>query len=1118
MKLLSLLQLQSKKRAVGTLVLGKSNAFRELFFESESVYLCEDTYSGKLDLPSLVEHGVLDSVLTYSQLEPILLGDSLQTTTLPEILHRQGLLDDGDKLQKLSTAHVCEEIIDLLLRNTDSFTFQEGRVPEKLIASDGIASRTPLPLKQLISAYESRLETRRQIDGVLPSHEEVFVLTAEGMQYKQNHREDFPRQRLLSLVDGFRNLGTLLQATRFFEQFSLELIVDCLDRDLLKKTQLPEIRGIALETLPLVDCKRVLPWFKNAVRHSVDQLGARDKLATLHERLSEFDEAVVQYNFIGDALYRMGKSVAAIQAYQRARVLKPDETLISDKIKRIYVAAAKEQIAQGQTEEAAQLLEQAHGICREDWGIFRKLVELRTRAGKFRDIIELCERLAVHGDETGRPELTVEAYSIVLEKVPNHLGFKKRLINAYLDNGNHREATRLLRDLVGRYLERREPERALEMVEKAMRVGKNTEDLRQLRRKLQKKLGVVSTKRRNSRHKLVLPLVLLLAFLSYQAWSYLSWKDLEGENIALAEAERDHPHYERDLSRIDADGLAGLLAEETQESRYVQLGKQCRRFTRLFPLSLFTRKASSMATHCDESIARIFDRQASIKDALIAASEPARAEGDGQELASILEPLLGLAQDDPYLARAEELLAGMRELEGSAVEFLGEARRLESAKRPRAAFKAYMRLIETFPHSRLTEGLRLPILVESIPAGGEVFELEHGAKKRLGVTPLVLRITPDAKVPIEIQKAGHQPLQTTISQEDGVASSLILFREETWREELRKAPERAPDLAGQLCGLSYPDGVLELFDLRSHRSIGLYTRNSLNDLMCPAVFGKDSLYTVWNDGLLTRLPVESRTRSLQPLAQVSLPDQGLGLPSTDLVFVETGTLVFGNHRGEVHFLGHRRLGHKGSTRFDSGLYSLSRLGSDSVLAASERGTVAALSTARGKAIWTRRFGTPLSSAPRRAGDLVVVHTSEGELHLLDRQRGEPRFDPIELAAGQRLVFDDAGTMVFGWNPRLRELCAIDCIKGRVVEKQSFPVKVENIAAGASQLAIVHREGTGILVLDGQTLTPAWGVRVDSPIRWIGLVDDGGIVATLSDKHLVRFERVREKSSAPHAAD
>ena len=144
--LLKLLDPVSRKRLVGTLVLGRGIESFEIFFEDDLLYLPGRDFLHRVDLNGLLETGLLGKKVSESTIDN--LGVTLRSTNkiIPEILHERGVISE-EEFRELATQNLREEIFERLVVNSSTLEFQDGHVPDSLTGQAGVVTRFPTPLK-----------------------------------------------------------------------------------------------------------------------------------------------------------------------------------------------------------------------------------------------------------------------------------------------------------------------------------------------------------------------------------------------------------------------------------------------------------------------------------------------------------------------------------------------------------------------------------------------------------------------------------------------------------------------------------------------------------------------------------------------------------------------------------------------------------------------------------------------------------------------------------------------------------------------------------------------------------------------------------------------------------
>lgn len=1087
MKLLNLLRSRLNKKTVGTLILGKKDSFREIFFEKDRVYLCGNRFSGKIDVEGLTSTGLLGSRITSSHIETVLVGCDLTARIAPEVFREQGLIGEKE-LKTLAQRHMREEILELVLRNKDSFHFQEGRVPEKLLQeANGMASRTPLSLSALSDEVNKRIEAIRVIRSILPSLDETFVVTAQGMALTQKHPELFSLQRLLGLIDGFRNLHSLVRDTSFFEYFLLRLIVECLKKDYLKKVVLPELKGVSLTALSVADARRLLPHYKNAVAYGVDQLGARERLALIYEKLGDNEQAVVQYNFVGDTLFRMGKASQAVKAYQRALSLNPDEILVVDKIMRIYRHAANQELQNGSPRQAVQLLENALGLRPDDPEVFLKLMEALKAEKNPKRLSELCDKVIVFARRSGQPEIAIRACREALSHFPQNPTLLKKLINVYIDTGDSQRATAELGELARSYVEWGQPQRAVELLDKIKRVGMLSPELASIKKDLERKTGGLLTPRKRRRVPIAVLAVLLFGFAAYQIWSFVAWSEIRGSTVALAA-----------VPQPDGPGAEVRLLPSREEMDNQRLASDCRAFSERFPISVFRVAAQQTERRAQLRASTLAAKRRERKRRILNDATLKAAEGERQAAATTLEPLLGLEDDDVYRTKAEVLLRKIGGLGKSADQLFEDGAQLERQKEWVAAYQHYQKLLRTYPTSRRIKELSLPVLLMTLPARAELQKITgDGKREALGQAPVVVHLTPDEVIQVESSAPGHSVLKTDVSARGGCPRLLVLSRMELASVELNSPLDFDPAIGGHLALCATKKGTVRAIQLKSGKTAWSVTRTDLKNLVCPPLITPEGVYAVWNDSeiwLLESSPPGSR-------AVIKARARLQGFASCPALLLENGLLLAGTGRKILHVFRRGSLDPVRQFTLESQPVALTPLTSNAVVVSTEEGGIFAQDFLTGAVLWKRVFDPPPRSPPASLGRSLCLLTRDWNLHLLDPDSGSNQH-VLPLSQDHRISFDTRGRRILVLEPTgwLRSLAPAT---GKPAAERNLGPKATSIKVVGRSIAVRQEKRTDLLVLDSQSLEPRWSTSAPFTIANVGA---GGkyLVTASANGHLLIY--------------
>jgi tetratricopeptide (TPR) repeat protein/outer membrane protein assembly factor BamB len=1088
MELLKLIENQLKKKAVGTLTLGKKKFFREAFFEGDSVYMVGQVFSGKIALGKLLSMGLLGQRLSLEKFEGLVLTTDLTRRMLPQVLHEQGLLTDAE-LKELVEEQLTEELVDLLFRNPGSFHFQEGRVPEYLLKCEEITTRVSISLIKVFEEMKKRTELAAAYDLLIPSYEEVFILTEKGLALRQQEKNDFVLQRIVDLLDGLRNLRSIIKDTYFYEFQVIGWIVRALDAGHIKKTIHPELKGLSTQNFSRDDVERYLPYFKNAVKYGVDELAARERLAVVYEKIAKIEEAVVQYNFIGDALYRMRKAAKAIKAYQRALSLKPDETLITNKVTKIYREAAEQELSGGNSAQAIQLLEEALRFRPGDRDLFTRLLFLLVREKKLKEIYELCDTMVNYSKKLRAVEPGVEACKQIMHELPKHTAIRKKLVNLYLDFGMTAEASAEMQVVAKLFVDRGEMEKAQEIVEKIRRIGGVSPDLKVLERRLSSAPRSKKSLSRRKHRKLTRVLLgLTLAFAAYQAWGCFVWNEIRGRE-AVAQA------------RGPDRGEAASVLPSSEEARWVELARQCSEFLHTFPLSLVGLEARKLGQEAQENADRLAALRGERKQSILREAERSAREGKRSATEALLRPLLEDLEDNDCRRKAEAILGEVRQFKLSAKELYEKGKELFAKEDWRGAYRAHRQIMETYPQSELIKELKLPVLVESLPSAAAIHEItSQGEKRRLGTTPLLVFLPPGGALDVEMSSQGYAILKTEIRDMDGEGKLFLLSRQPAWTATLDGPMEaRAAFLKDSLIG-STSQGSIVGMEASTGAVLWQRAGNSVQSLFSPPVPAAEGVYTLWNNGNVLRFsprPAKGGNSSKPGSPEVTA-EFFLGSLATSPLHAVRGTqlLAVGTKAGNVQAYHRPSASPAWSIPIDGLATTLSDGDEAVLLVGTQAGQLLKVDARSPAVLWKRPVSSAGCTEAFSIGKGIVVLTKKNELVCLRADDGQrvfskafPQDAMLCMAPGEGRIF---------LSERKGELSMVSPETAEVVKSRDLGVDCEALLPLSGALGVIHDKKKGLLLVDSESLEPIWAAKAHKPIlmvtaneRWVVVSTEGG---------------------------
>ena len=1105
MDLFSLLEQQLEKQHVGTLTLGRSKRFREIFFDREAIYTVGNEFAGKIEFDGLLNTKSLWNRIDLPSLEAIILSTDLKHNLLPQVLFDQGLIDEQE-LEPLAAAQLKEEIIDLLSKNTGSFHYQEGRVPEYLLQYEVVHTRVPVELTAVVEEMQNRRESKAENRELVPSSEEIFVLTERGMAQKQSSSDDFVSQRMLSMVDGFRDLETILNDSYFFEFAILGLLAQALKKGYIKKTIHPELKGISTRGLSPEEARVLLPHFKNAVKYGVDEVAARERLAVLYEKVGMTDDAVIQYNFIGDTLFQMRKAAKAVKAYQRALAVKPGEMLLTDKITKIYLTTAETELAAGNVGMVIQLLEGVVALRPDDAATATKLVDLLISEGKLKKLIELSESLLLAARKSRSPEVAICVLQGCLNLQQNNTTFRRRLINLYLDFELAEEAAQEMELLAYEYLECDLPHKAEDIYEKIRLLPDLKYDTRALGREIKQHLPRDASK--SNKRVLLRSVILGVAVLMsvYQTWAFIAWSSIQ-RGYNLAHAFSSEPLDEEKLiSSLDSDERESLVVlSGSKEARFRSLVSRYDKYRYQFPASLFTSAVDSFRDWAQKSVDALMNLRNQKKMELIErAREVLKTEGDASKVRELLEPLYRMESGDLYLELARKLESkakGQQETRSSARELYKRGSEFEAKNDYRQASRQYRMLLAYYPQSAWANKVKIPFLIDSFPRGAGVFEGEP----MLGTTPFPIRLKPGEATLLNARLPGYVPAHRRWISADRFVkndwTTLVFLLEREFSDE-----DRVFDLTGSKV-VSPPAltqdhifwgddrGQIRWGTLEDGRQGARAVSERTLTLLGSPTVTPSAVYSRWSDGKVIRRM--SLLGSSKDWRLEEFPSNRI--IGTDFLAVKDRILF-----GSGGMLKEART--KGITKAFKPSYDLqatvlahhSRDGQ--ILVGSRDGFVRCIEVGRSiRTRWGREITKDKITELVASGE-VVVAASRTKLFFLNGSDGRPRGKPLLI--GRRHCLHASAGRIFRWTlTRGFEAFAIETREKlglsetlRIIVQQNKILQL-NALPGAIALVLDDertpdtKNDNRVLICDAKTLEPLLVVHSSTPVLYIAGTKD-----------------------------
>ena len=1074
--LLKILDTVSRKRLVGTLVLGRGIDSFEIFFEDDFLYLPGRTFLHRVDVNGLQETGLIGKNIPESTVDN--LGVSLKGTNkiLPEILHERGAISE-EQFRELSTRNLREEIFERLTESPCNFEFQDGRVPDSLIGQEGVVTRFPTPLKPFVELLKNRLEQLVFIRQLLPSDEEVFVITEKGMEKKKEVDLGFGFRRILDLLDGFRTLGQVIDDGFLFRFYVGRQLVELLLEGWIKKSIVPEIHSVDPTRLSAEEAEAHLPFFKNAIRYSTNELKAREGYATLNERVGNKDEAITQYNLVGDTLYKMGRKALAVGAYHKALSLRPGDPLITQKIVRTYTEHAEEETAERKYAEAADLYAKALQMAPDNADLFTSLLTLYLDQNKVTAVANLCDQAIAVSRDSGNPEFATAVIRQVLSRLEHEAVFQKKLINVYLDFGMNTEAANEMEVLARQYIDRQQMENAADVVEKLLRIDPGRKELRKCCKRASRRRRQRSLPGRQ-RFLVKAGLLLTLAMSVYQMWAYVVFREIS-QNSHLR-----HGHAKDDPERIHDVGKTG------QEAKMRRLEKSAADYQRRFPISAFRFQAQRLEKDFGEAADRLGRLRNHRKCRLLELGLEFFRRGNDHKAKEALKPLLRLAKNDIYRIKAEEELEQRRVLE----QRTKRTRRLVETALTRGdvetAYDLTTKLFTEFPAHITPRGITFPLGVIVVPPD---------LRNRLDDIPNVLRLRPNRGETISYEVPGYDSLSVTVGPEDGPYVPLFFNQKPLWKKQAAPFDGLPIILEGKQVFYIGNDGDLDVISITTGTSDWRHSTPAAIAPNSPALVSGQYAHLAHNNATILKF-------DLGPTGNKQLIKLD-GFVQTDLVpLTSRGKVLFGTSSRDLVTLDFAGTAIE-TIKVPEEPKVISPFGNDDIVVLGNSGSIYRIDFESKRILWKSRLKADVLSGPVVMGTpekgAVVVGTKHHGLVALDFKSGNLLWRRSPSGPTRRavaLLSDSMRILISEATDRILEVDPLTNETLRTWKASRLVRPFDSVIELGSELGIFGIDGA-FLMVDPKTLLPTWRYVGESHIRsadlhdaHLVLVDENGVIS------------------------
>ena len=713
-------QMLSLNQKVGILGIDASRATRALHFDSRGVTILFDDRA--------VQERVINQALRRGMIDDGALRDATAHSertgqTVLGAFAAGGYLSDGD-IASLMRAELEEEIYDIFFWRNASFEFYEGVESIPSCELDVRDERFYFTVDSVIMEAARRIDEWAFIHQRVRSASEVFRARAV---------DPTPLEDLDALIfdraDGMRNVGCIIDLTglpRFQVFKSLAVLHEGGYVEEVPSEELWEAARCGVELGRDLDAIEV---YEQAIESGADCSAIRTEAARVYERVEEFARASEHLKRVANAHVEAGELAEAVAHLQHVVQMLPTDL------------EAREQLVELTVELPAN---ERSGFDPSADG--KQLVDLYMEIGEIDRVRALLEQL--------------------LRVSPHDLALKKRLINVHTRAGDTRRVVELYESIANDLVRERQPIEAVKYLQKIVMIDRSRRDISDRIRGLYE-----ADERRRSRRRSLLALgglLLLCSGLSagwyfYERYARSEMVVLEQEVHRLAGEEQFDVAIER-LEAFIANYPLTIVSQDVQNEKA--------RIVSLRDAAMARKRVQREQAEVERRQIQSEYRQAwSSYEAKIQSGDLDGALASIKTVQRLVKKA-GSPEDEEW-ARSVSLDRSRSELESfisDAANLDREAWRKFDAGEWRAARADWLRLLDEFDVSATAKTVRLPVELGSRPSGALVFregESEPLQRTVNGVevdvhTPFVVLCPIGQPSRFEYRMSGFAPLMVIV--------------------------------------------------------------------------------------------------------------------------------------------------------------------------------------------------------------------------------------------------------------------------------------------------------------------------------------------------------------------
>jgi len=291
--------------------------------------------------------------------------------TLKAYLLANGALDEA-QYDATIAAYVEEEILPLFAWRAASFSFEEGKLKERVFDREQLGCDIALDPTGVAMEAARRLDEWETIHEYVPTDKEVLV-------HAGVRDVELPAgaERLLPLLDGTRNLEQVAKESPLKKFDVFKCVATLVQMGVLMPATAERVRELAVAARTAGKVTLAARRLEVALELDPEDLETRVELVRLYERAGRKYDAAREQCKLAEAQAERGDMEGALDSYERASVLAPDDLDILERILGLH---------------------EGRGDIPRAEKVGRRLAEALAAQGMYEDALPLYERLLKSND------------------------------------------------------------------------------------------------------------------------------------------------------------------------------------------------------------------------------------------------------------------------------------------------------------------------------------------------------------------------------------------------------------------------------------------------------------------------------------------------------------------------------------------------------------------------------------------------------------------------------------------------------------------------------------------------------------------------------------------------